>query len=90
MEFIKDTNTHNQRLFILARLRESPHSTLELRDLGICSPAPRILELKEQGYRITTHFRKEYDSAGVKHRIGVYTLRADIEKQNKTSMENFQ
>ena len=71
MNCISDTNTHNQRLFILARLREAPHSTQELRDLGIYSPPPRVQELREQGYRITTHFRDEYDSAGVKHRIGV-------------------
>ncbi|MGR6980313.1 helix-turn-helix domain-containing protein [Testudinibacter sp. P27/CKL/0425] len=75
MKSINSTNTHNQRLFILARLREAPHSTLEFRDMGVCSPAARVLELKEQGYKITTHFRDEYDSAGVKHRIGVYTLR---------------
>jgi hypothetical protein len=76
------TSYATQRSFILQRLREHPHSTLELRALGICSPAPRINELRNQGYVIETTRRHEYDSAGVVHSIAVYTLLTNTHKQN--------
>ncbi|MGY4700463.1 helix-turn-helix domain-containing protein [Avibacterium paragallinarum] len=43
--------------------------------MGICSPAPRIMELRAKGYDISTSKQDEIDHAGVKHRgIAVYTL----------------
>lgn len=75
MNVIKNTSKETQRIAILAALRSGSKSTIQLREeLGICSPAPRILELRARGYDITTAYRDEVDSAGVKHRIGVYTL----------------
>jgi hypothetical protein len=79
---LQGTSYATQRSFILQRLREHPHSTLELRALGICSPAPRINELRNQGYVIETTRRHEYDSAGVVHSIAVYTLLTDTHKHN--------
>ena len=71
---IQSTTTEAQRAKIYQLLQHRPYSTLELRALGICSPAPRIKELRDSGHTIVTHRRQETDSAGVKHRIGVYAL----------------
>ncbi|MFZ7224638.1 helix-turn-helix domain-containing protein [Avibacterium avium] len=72
---ITDTSRHTQRMAMLARLRQSSCSTLEFRAMGICSPAPRIMELRAKGYDISTTKQDEIDHAGVKHRgIAVYTL----------------
>ncbi|WP_239374245.1 helix-turn-helix domain-containing protein [Snodgrassella gandavensis] len=80
---LADTSYATQRSFILQCLREQPHSTLELRALGICSPASRINELRNQGYVIETTRRHEYDSAGVLHSIAVYTLLANANRQRR-------
>jgi hypothetical protein len=49
----KDTSAATQRNQILTHLKTTPSlNTLELRELGFISPAPRILELKERGYNI--------------------------------------
>lgn len=76
MNTIKNTATETQR----KALKMGSKSTIQLREqLGICSPAPRVQELRKRGYEITTTFREELDTAGVKHRIGVYTLVAEPE-----------
>lgn len=71
---VSSTDKRVQRKFILQRLRQRPHSTLELRNFGICAPAPRVLELRRQGFDIATTWRHEEDHAGITHRIGVYSL----------------
>lgn len=77
---LTSTSTHCQRLFVLAELKKQPCSTLYLRSKGVCSPAPRILELKKRGYNITKHTTTEADSAGViHHNIAVYTLHPTAE-----------
>lgn len=43
-----------QRQIILDRLQQSPITTLEAREIGIMSPASRIMELKRQGHLITS------------------------------------
>lgn len=48
------TSTHNQQQKILALLSIRPHSTNELREMGIMSPATRVKELRNKGYNITT------------------------------------
>lgn len=49
----KDTSAATQRLQILAHLERLPSiNTLEFRELGFISPAPRILELKARGHNI--------------------------------------
>lgn len=80
MNTIKDTSKETQRKAIVEALKMGSQSTIQLREqLGICSPAPRVQELRKRGYEITTTFREELDTAGVKHRIGVYTLIAEPE-----------
>lgn len=77
---ITGTAQHNtdkaaQRARVLAELRTGAKSTLYFREVcGICSPAPRVMELRKQGYDISLDWKYETDLAGVKHRIGVYQL----------------
>ncbi|MEP1384362.1 MAG: helix-turn-helix domain-containing protein [Paraglaciecola sp.] len=48
-----DTSAATQRNQILAHLKTTPSiNTLEFRELGFISPAPRILELKSHGHNI--------------------------------------
>ncbi|XOV80834.1 MAG: helix-turn-helix domain-containing protein [Aestuariibacter sp.] len=50
---LKDTSAATQKLQMLVYLRKLPSiNTLEFRELGFLSPAPRILELKADGHRI--------------------------------------
>jgi len=69
------TTTAAQRLAILQRLKYGPITTLQARDMGIMHPAQRVLELKKQGYEITTEWATEYCSGGVLHRVARYSLR---------------
>lgn len=73
---VKSTNKAAQQAYVFHCLQQRPHSTLELRALGICSPAPRVKELRDNGHRIALTWRHETDTAGVVHRIGVYALQA--------------
>jgi len=46
-----------QQQAILAALRQAPVSTLQARnELFIMAPAARVMELKEQGHNIITHW----------------------------------
>jgi hypothetical protein len=86
---ISTTSTGEQRRFMLERLRERPHSTNELRQMGVYYPPARIKELRNQGYLIDTFFRDETDSTGLTHRVGVYVLHENgvSQKRNETSIE---
>lgn len=47
----------HQQHILLAELRQRPVSTLQARnELFIMSPASRVMELKEQGHNIVTHW----------------------------------
>ncbi|WP_230587153.1 helix-turn-helix domain-containing protein [Gallibacterium anatis] len=86
---ITDTNCYTQRLAILNRLKQGPCSTLEFRAMGICSPAPRIMELRTQGYDISTSKRYEIDHVGVNHKgIAVYILHSTPEEQRNDNVTN--
>lgn len=57
-------------------------TTLQARQiLAVMSPAPRIKELRESGYSITTNWVIDIDSAGIEHRQGLYVL-STTEKEN--------
>lgn len=73
----KDTSTVNQQNIILQALKNSPKTTIELRhDYGIMQPAPRILELREQGYKIDTVRVAGLTHDGIKHHaVAKYVLR---------------
>lgn len=42
-----------QRQLVLSELMQGPRTTLQLRALGIASPAARVLELRRGGWTIT-------------------------------------
>jgi len=71
-----DNSREGQRLAILKHLYEhGAFTTLQARDeLGIMSPASRVLELREQGHRIITHWTTSVDRTGTKHREAKYVL----------------
>lgn len=49
----KDTSAATQRSQILAHLKATQSiNTLEFRELGFISPAPRLLELRQRGHNI--------------------------------------
>ncbi|WP_233139492.1 helix-turn-helix domain-containing protein [Aggregatibacter actinomycetemcomitans] len=77
---ISTTSTGEQRRFTIERLRERPHSTNELRQMGIYYPPSRIKELRNQGYLIDTFYREETDSTGLTHRVNT------IRNQLKSSL----
>lgn len=75
----------SQRARILKHLENGKAlSTMQAREqLGIMSPAPRVKELREQGYQIDTYRITEHDSNGVPHhRMGLYVLHSKREVQH--------
>jgi hypothetical protein len=65
----KDTSAATQRNQILTHLKNTPSlNTLEFRELGFISPAPRILELKERGYNIKSIREDVHTPDGRLHR----------------------
>jgi hypothetical protein len=71
----EETCTRQQQA-ILERLRRGEVSSIEIREgLGICHPAGRIMELRQQGWMIQTHPGQARDAAGRWHRSAIYRLR---------------
>ncbi len=71
-----DSSALNQRIAILNWFKTYQSlTTFEARDkLGIMHPGGRILELRRQGYWITTHWSTDYDPLGQAHRVACYVL----------------
>ena len=71
-----DNSTLNQRLKLLDWLFEHGSiTTAQAREkLDVMSPAPRIMELKRDGYLIVTLITSWTSVYGIKHRIGRYVL----------------
>ena len=65
----------HQRNLILDALRCGSLTTLAARDLGIMSPAARVMELRRAGHGIETVRRVVWDAEGRAHRSGEYALR---------------
>lgn len=64
----KNNSTACQRALILTYLQEhGSATTTDFRNMGIMSPAPRIMELKRQGYNIEKVLEAVIDHVGVKH-----------------------
>lgn len=72
----KSTATEAQRDRILQALRRRPHTSYDLRRLGIYQAPARIKELRDKfGYDITTSFVTLTDRDGYTHpRCALYTL----------------
>lgn len=71
-----NNSTAGQRQAILKWLQEQgPLTTIQARDeLGIMSPAARVMELREQGHPIITNWTTTIDRTGTKHREAKYVL----------------
>ncbi len=64
-----------QRLRTIDLLRTGPKSTIQLRrDGDILSPAARVLELKNRGFEIVTHWVHQTTDCGALHRVALYVL----------------
>jgi len=72
---LKDTSAATQRNTIRRIIQECGQmSTLDARAHGIMHPAMRVCELRKQGHNIVTNWVYQTDDAGIRHRVGVYTL----------------
>ena len=68
----------HQRNLILDALRCAPLTTIAARtDLGIMSPAARVMELRRAGHNIETVRCTVWDSEGRAHRSAEYVLRGE-------------
>ena len=68
------TQTEAQAARVLARLREGPATTVELREeLDVMHPAGRVRQLREH-HTILMAWVHRPTAAGVLHRVGMYVL----------------
>ena len=78
----KSTSTESQRSLLLDHLKKGPLTTIQARDeLGVMSPAPRVMELRRQGHNIITLWTETVDRTGTKHREGQYVLLTEEERE---------
>tara|TARA_B110000208_G_scaffold27214_1_gene35612 strand:- start:967 stop:1242 length:276 start_codon:yes stop_codon:yes gene_type:complete len=78
----KSTSTESQRSLLLDHLKKGPLTTIQARDeLGVMSPAPRVMELRRQGHNIITLRTETVDRTGTKHREGQYILLTEEERE---------
>lgn len=78
----KSTSTESQRFLLLDHLKKGPFTTIQARDeLGVMSPAPRVMELRRQGHNIITLRTETVDRTGTKHREGQYVLLTEEERE---------
>jgi len=76
-----DNSAASQRQRILAWLKSSRAlSTLEARQhLDVLHPAARVMELRQAGHNIATHWRTDHNGRGRPHRVASYVLLVDRE-----------
>ena len=79
----KSTGTDAQRERIVEALRLRPHTSYDLRRLGIYQAPARVKELRDRfGYGITTDPVVIVDRDGYRHaRVALYTLISEPEGQ---------
>ena len=71
----KGTASGTQCLRLLEALARFPLTTFEaMRFLDVYHCPARVMQLRKQGHRITTHRQTVVTEAGVKHNVGLYTL----------------
>ncbi len=71
----KSTACAAQRQRILKALERRPHHSYELRKMGLYMVNARICELRQEGYRITTHRTVVIDDQGYRHHgVALYSL----------------
>jgi len=78
--YSRDNSTNAQQQRLIAALKESPKSTIELRrDFDVMHPSGRVFELKKRGYAIITNWRQEATDCGKLHRVALYVLLGESE-----------
>lgn len=79
------TDLQAQRKRLLDYLRKKgAATTIKIRkELNIISPAPRIFELRAQGYPIETHWLNDSTTEGYQHRVANYILPGDKHSEEK-------
>jgi len=84
---IPNTTASSQRTAILKHLQlHGSLTTLYAREqLGIMSPAARILELRKKDFPIVTHRTTTEDRAGTRHREAKYVLFNDTKEEAPAS-----
>lgn len=71
----KSTSGAAQRIRILQALALRPHTSYELRKLGCYQANTRVLELRRQGYHISTERVSIWDDEGYRHDgVALYAL----------------
>ena len=68
------SSTESQCVRLLKALMQGSVTTEEAQQMGIYSPAPRIFELKRQGWAITADMRRVPAADGRLHRVARYHL----------------
>lgn len=78
-----DVSAASQRAQILSHLKKyGSATTIEIRnELHILSPAPRVLELREQGISILTVRENQLTPDGKEHYVARYVLQSGIKSQ---------
>lgn len=71
----KGTTSETQCARLLEALARYSITTFEaMRYLDVYHCPARILQLRKAGHRILTHWQTVVTEAGVRHRVGLYTL----------------
>ncbi len=71
----KGTASRSQAARLLEALSRYPVTTFEaMRYLDVYHCPARVLQLRKQGHKITTHWQTVVTEAGVRHRVGLYLL----------------
>ena len=79
-------NSHAQCHRVRAALGQFSLSTFEaMRYLDVYDPRARVMQLRNMGHVIDTHWQTVVTEAGESHRVGVYTLRPTVQVLQKAS-----
>ena len=71
----KGTANHSQAAWLLEALSRFSITKFEaMRYLDVYHCPARILQLRKAGHKILTHWQTVITEAGVRHRVGLYTL----------------
>ncbi len=73
-------SSSSQQARILQHFEKCPRlSSIQARNkYGALNPGARIMELRELGFKIDTHWIYEADDNGVLHRIGLYVYQGKV------------
>lgn len=74
---MNSNSAHDQRQRLLEALRHRPVTTLEARrELDVLHPAARVMELRQQGITVETHWTIQDTIEGRPHKVASYVLMA--------------